>query len=115
MRKWIALWLFLVLLLSLAPFPVKKFFGTMGPLHNYGHFAIFCATGIMLLHVETTRPARLAAFMFLFLFCAVTEGLQYLLYHNPFEWSDLLVDCSGLILSPVSKTLWDRLYSLSEP
>jgi hypothetical protein len=98
MRKWTALWFFLVSALSLAPLSVKKFLRSMGPLHNYGHFLVFFTSGILLL--STAAPSVwFVRMLLLLLFCATIEGLQTVFYTHHFEWSDLFVDYFAVAIS----------------
>jgi hypothetical protein len=101
-RFLVAAWLLLITAVSLAPLRLKLALHTVGVWHNPIHFAVFLATGLLALSTASSFATRGLRTAYLILFCAATELLEALLFHNPFEWRDLSVDslglCSGWLL-----------------
>ena len=96
MRFICATWLTFVAAVSLAPLSVKTALGTKGHWHNPLHFIVFFATGVLLLSPSPQAPSRALRAIMLALFCAGSELLQAVIYHNRYEWSDLYLDVLGL-------------------
>jgi hypothetical protein len=81
--SWIRLvWLVIVAALSLMPLSVKQSLGTTGPLHAFGHIALFTITAIMFCLPVSNLFLRCLAGTGVLLFGTVLEFLQWLIYHN---------------------------------
>ena len=98
--RWTVLYFLVIALLSLAPFRVKKFLETRGFLHYIGHFGAFVVCGVLVLADTAAPRARLLRLAVVLTFCAALEALEAVLYHNPFEWKDLIVDYLAVGFSP---------------
>ncbi len=94
-RGVVCVWLALITALSLAPFAVKSQLGTMGHLHDMGHFSIFLVTGFLLCWTGAGFRWRLARYLQACCIAALLEALETAIYHNHFEWRDVMVDALG--------------------
>ena|SRR5579875_1564100 len=107
-RWWVAVWLALVTALSLVPLKIKIVLGTVGVWHDVGHFLIFAATGVLVLWTADNARWRGFRAASLALLCATLEALEASMYHNPFEWRDVITDCLGICCGWIAAIVWDR-------
>jgi VanZ family protein len=95
-----AAWIACVLLISLLPLPLKDFLKTHGRFHNGAHFCAFLITVLVVCWGRsktwiTGSCAGAIGFAFLI------EGAQTAIYHNDFEWRDILIDSLGAVAGGV--------------
>ena len=95
LRVVICVWIALLTALSLAPFAVKAELGTMGALHDIGHLSVFAATAVLLCWTATRLPQKLVRYLAVGALALTLEWLEAAVYHNPFEWRDVLIDVLG--------------------
>lgn len=90
----IAAWIVCVLLISLLPLPLKDSLKTHGRFHNSAHFCAFLITVLLVCRGRSNAwiAASVAGAIGLAFFI---EGAQTAIYHNDFEWSDVLIDSLG--------------------
>ncbi len=89
------LWLAVVAAVSMMPLKLKYRVGTTGVFHDPGHFLIFFATTLLLCR---TAPGRLVRCAGVCAFAVAMEILEWVIYHNHFEWRDVLVDLLGVAI-----------------
>jgi VanZ family protein len=94
----LAAWIFLVLLVSLLPLPFKQSLETHGRFHNTAHFLAFLITVLLFCRNKWryTRVAVACAGATVMAF--LIEGAQTAIYHNLFEWDDVLIDSLGALI-----------------
>jgi hypothetical protein len=98
-RYLLPLWLILITGISLAPFRVKYHLGAMGPLHAFGHMAIFLVTTVMVCSGAADTWIRLCRAGSILLFAMLCEWLELAVYGNfHFEWHDVRIDWIGVAL-----------------
>ncbi len=95
MRPLSLLWIVAVVLLSFLPLRFKLAFGTTGPWHNWGHFLVFTTTVLVLCWNPKPRLQQSLRVLAILLFGIALEYGEVLIYHNIFEWHDVLIDCLG--------------------
>jgi hypothetical protein len=88
-----ALWLAFVVFLSFAPVPVKDTFFTRGVAHTSGHFIAFLSAALLLATAEIAPRAVVCGTTIAL--ALLLEVLQVAIYHNHFEYRDLLIDAAG--------------------
>ena len=91
----VCVWLALITALSIAPFAVKSQLGTKGHFHDLGHFSIFLITGVLLCRTGNSLLWKLARYVQVCCIAAFLEALETAIYHNRFEWRDVIVDALG--------------------
>ena len=97
-RVILAIWLAILLAVSLAPDAVKYELGTKGGFHDVGHLIAFVLTGALFCWKAVNRRAKLLGAFGACCFAIGLEALEALIYRNHFEWSDLWIDSLGVIL-----------------
>jgi hypothetical protein len=97
MRYILIPWLLFVTALSLAPLDVKYRFRTIGSMHNFGHLVIFLVTAILMCWNAGSVSAKLARCSAAIAVAILLEGLEKLVYHNAYEWTDVAVDAAGVL------------------
>lgn len=95
MRWIVCIWLATITALSLAPFEVKVQLGTMGRFHDLGHFSIFLLTAILLSWTGQGPKSKLVRCVGVCWIAAFLEALETAVYHNRFEWHDVIIDAFG--------------------
>jgi hypothetical protein len=113
-RLVLLLWLALLTAVSLAPTSLKWRVGTMGPLHNWVHFLAFFVTGVLLCWNAGWFSSWLLRCFAGVGIAAFLEGMETIVYHNPFEWHDLRTDCLGIVLGALAVAGGSRLFSAME-
>lgn len=97
MRTFFALWLLLIVGLSLLPFKLKLGF-TISRLHNAGHFLVFFVAAVLGCWGRRDISSRLLRMMGLVVLAIAIETAEKLAtIRNPFEWGDLALDCAGVL------------------
>lgn len=105
MRLAFILWLVVLLCLSLSPFEVKVHLHSMGRYHGPFHVAAFFVTTVLLAWSAQTLALRAMLSLLVLAIALGTELLEQWRFHNPYEWSDVLVDCGGILLGFVLLSL----------
>jgi VanZ family protein len=101
-RAWpLAAWVFFVLLVSLLPLPLKQSLQTHGRFHNTAHFLAFLITVLLVCWNKGSNAGVAVACTGAIVVAFFTEGAQTAIYHNLFEWDDVLVDSLGAITGGV--------------
>lgn len=98
-RVWpLAAWIVLVLLVSLLPLPFKQLLETHGRFHNTAHFLAFLITVLVFCRKRWSNASITGACAGAIIMAFLTEGAQTAIYHNLFEWDDVLIDSLGAII-----------------
>ena len=93
----LAVWLALVLAVSITPLSFKLKLHTIGVCHNLGHYVVYTVTGILLWLVVERWYLRVFAFMGGVTLAYGQEWAENKLYHAGFEWKDVATDLAGLV------------------
>ena len=97
MRFLIVPWLAFVTALSLGPeFMKYKILQTQGRMHNPGHLVVFMITALLLCWNAGSASSRILRALAAILVGVTLEWFEAVIYHNPYEWKDLMVDCVGI-------------------
>lgn len=96
LRTVAALWLTLILSVSLTPIAVKASLHTMGPLHGILHFGAFLVAALLMTLGPFTWPFRLMRGLMAMTFAVTTEYLEAAVYGNQMEWRDVRTDALGI-------------------
>jgi VanZ like family len=108
-KRWLSFaCLLLVTTLSLVPLGVKSRLGTKGFLHAFDHLLAFSVTALILCWDSKGFVSVVRTCVAVVAFGCTLELLQFLIYHNPFEWDDVLLDLLGVLLGVSIKSL--RMY-----
>ena len=59
---------------------------------------IFLISSVLLCRTGTSVSSRVLRCLGICCFALEMEVLEYMAYHNPIEWRDVLIDCFGAIL-----------------
>jgi hypothetical protein len=97
MRIFLAVWLGLVIAVSITPLSFKLKLHTIGAYHDFGHYVVYAVTGIMLWLIAEQWFGKVAAFLFGFAVAFGQEWAENRLYHAGFEWRDVGMDLAGLV------------------
>jgi hypothetical protein len=97
MRLFLALWLGLVIAVSISPVSFKLKLHTIGPFHDFSHYIVYLLTGIFFWLAAGRWYGRLAGFVLGVLISAGQEWTENKLYRAGFEWKDVATDLAGLI------------------
>jgi hypothetical protein len=97
MRCFLALWLVLVMAVSISPLSFKLKLHTMGALHNFGHYCIYALTAVFLWLTVKRWQSRCFGFVFGVTLSLFQEWLENKLYRAGFEWKDVRIDFVGLV------------------
>jgi len=91
-------WLVVLYCLSVAPFHVKLHLRTMGRWHNVGHALAFFVTLLLFGWDARTVPMLLLRSGLVLCVALALEWVEFAMYHNPYEWSDVCIDGIGIML-----------------
>ena len=97
MRFLFALWIMLIVSLSLVPLKVKLHLGTMGRWHNAGHFLVFFVATLLACRMVNGVYAKLLCCMGVAGVAFTMEWVEKIGYHIPYEWRDIRFDCTGIL------------------
>lgn len=98
-RAWpLAAWILFVLLVSLLPLPLKHSLQTHGRYHNSAHFVAFLITVLLICWNKRSNAWVAAACAGTIVMAFSIEGAQTAIYHNLFEWDDVLIDSLGAVM-----------------
>jgi hypothetical protein len=92
----ILIWLTVLICFALSPFEVKAHLHSMGRLHDLYHWCAFAVTTMLFAWRSRSVLAHLAWLAAAVAVAFGTEILEYYRFHNPFEWHDVYVDCTGI-------------------
>ena len=102
-----------LVVLSFQQLSIKELLHTRGRFHFWGHFGFFALIEVLLATgLGSLRSRLIGAGAMIGVGCAI-EVLQNLIYGQPVETSDMLVDALGVIAGLILVLLWDRLTSAS--
>jgi hypothetical protein len=108
-KRWLPLaCVLLVTTLSLVPLDIKSRLGTKGFFHAIDHLAAFSVTTLILCWDSRRIVSIVRICVLVFAFGCTLELLQFFIYHNPFEWDDVLLDLVGVLFGVSIKGL--RIY-----
>ena len=96
-RIGLAIWIALVIAISISPLSFKLRLHTIGALHDFGHYVVYALTGIFLWIVAERRVTRVFAFLFGIVLSVGQEWAENRMYHAGFEWKDVVTDLAGLV------------------
>ena len=96
MRFILPVWLALLIAVSITPLSFKLRLHTIGPFHDFGHYAVYTMTGIFLWLVAERWWARVFAFGCGVALALGQEWVENRMYHAGFEWKDVRTDMAGL-------------------
>ncbi len=65
-------------------------------MHNPGHLIIFMITALLMCWNAGSVSNRVLRAFGAILVGVTLEWLEAIMYHNPYEWKDVLVDCAGI-------------------
>lgn len=97
MRAAVVIWLVFVTAISVAPFEVKWELGAKGRFHDAGHFLVFFVTAMLTCWTAANSASRIVRLLAVCGVALLQEALETAIYHNPFEWRDVLVDTLGAV------------------
>lgn len=92
----ILIWLTIVICFALSPFEVKAHLHSMGRFHDFYHWTAFTITTLLLGWEARNFVAQVAWCAVAAAIAFLTELLEYLRFHNPFEWHDVYIDGIGI-------------------
>lgn len=90
------LWSCLIGLLSVLPerFVIRG--GFRGSLHAVGHVLVFCVTAAVFSACAQTGKLKAFYGAWALLLALMSEWLETVVFHNHFEWADILLDFVGI-------------------
>ena len=97
MRQVLSLWIAAVIVLSLMPLKFKLLLGTTGYWHSWGHYLVFFITTLVAACKTRLRINQVWIGSLVVLFGIAVEVSEVLVYHNHFEWHDVLIDTLGVL------------------
>jgi hypothetical protein len=97
LRLAFAVWLALLVVVSIFPVSFKLKLHTVGPYHDYGHYIAFILTGIFIWLIAGRTYGKVLGFAGGAAFSFAQEWAENKLYHAGFEWKDVATDGAGLI------------------
>lgn len=93
----ILIWLTVVVCFALSPVEVKAHLHSMGKFHDFYHWTAFIVTTVLLAWDARSVAARAAWCLVAVGIAFLTELLEFLRFHNPYEWHDVYIDCIGIV------------------
>jgi hypothetical protein len=103
------LWSCFILVASIVPLKFKHDNALQSRFHQASHVVAFLTTVVVFFAIAKTGKSRLTYLGWTVLLAMGTEWLETLVYHNQFEWADLVLDLAGaaigLVLIAGSKNL----------
>jgi hypothetical protein len=94
-----------VVALSFLPPQDKVELHTKGHFHYIGHAAVFGGLAVLLIGTARTGRGRLFAYVAALGSGFVIEFAQHLIYSEPVEWTDVLVDSAAVVLASLFASL----------
>ena len=113
MRLLIPLWFAFLTAISLMPLGFKNALGTTGQYHAWGHFFVFLLTAVLVSWNSKSLALRIVSGAFALAFGILLEGLERVVYHNTFEWKDVLMDGLGVLAGLLLVNAFPRLLGSS--
>ena len=93
----LAVWLALLIAVSLFPLAFKLKLHTSGPFHDYVHYIAFILTAIFLWLITERPSGKVFSFFGGIAFSYAQEWAENRIYHAGFEWRDVATDLVGLM------------------
>jgi uncharacterized membrane protein len=87
----------LLVVLSFLPNHDKLLLHTTGHYHRVGHVLAFLTLTLLLVSSVTSLWSRFALAAMVVSFGYLLEFLEHVIYNNPLEWSDVMIDTLGVI------------------
>ncbi len=75
----------------------RSLIDTRGPLHPYLHIAAFTLVAFLAAWSTRSSAVRVLLCLGVTLLGCVTEITEWRLYHNPLEWTDIVLDAMGAV------------------
>ena len=91
------LWVAAIVSLSLVPLKVKFHLGTTGRWHNVGHFFMFLVATLLACRLVSSVYGKLLGCVGVAAIGFIMELVEKFAYRIPYEWSDVRVDCAGVL------------------
>lgn len=92
-----ALWMVILVGISMLSVPYKLRFHIIGPHHDLNHYVAFVVTALFLWMISDTSLGRATGFLAGTAFAYSQEWAEHAIYHAPFEARDVRTDLAGLI------------------
>ncbi len=92
-----AVWLALVIAVSISPLSFKLKLHTVGAYHDFGHYAVYTVTALLLWLAGRHWFGRMFTFSLGVGLAFAQEWAENKLYHAGFEWRDIGTDLAGLV------------------
>ncbi len=99
-------------ILSFLPLGDKRMLHTKGRFHSWGHLFAFATVAFVALRAASSRQTRWLLFLGTLFFGLGIEVAQHIVYAEPVETFDILVDVTGVVLGSLA-ALWSGAPSLS--
>ena len=97
LRLGLAIWLVLVMAVSISPLSFKLRLHTTGVYHNIGHYVVYVITGILFWLITKSAYGKVFAFVLGVALAFGQEWIENKMYHAGFEWKDVGTDLAGLV------------------
>jgi hypothetical protein len=91
------LWVAAIVSLSLVPLKVKFHLGTTGRWHNIGHLFMFLVATLLACRLTKSVYGKLLCCVGVAAIGFIMELVEKFAYRIPYEWSDVRVDCAGVL------------------
>jgi hypothetical protein len=83
--------------LSFLPYGDKSKLHTTGRFHSVGHFLAFIAIAFVVGRTSRSVGMRVILCLAVLVFGFGIEFVEHLMYQNAVEWTDVVVDCVGVL------------------
>lgn len=101
MRLFTGIWLIALATISLAPIKLKFELHTLGRMHYLGHWLIFLITAMLFCWGASGTVVKLRRCLGAVCLGILLEWLERVIYHNAYEWKDVLTDSAGVLAALV--------------
>jgi uncharacterized membrane protein len=91
------IWMIMLVVLSFLPNHDKLLLHTTGHYHRFGHVLAFVTVTLLLASSVASLRARFALAAVLVCFGYLLEYCEHIIYNNPLEHSDVLIDALGVV------------------
>jgi hypothetical protein len=92
------LWSCLIIVGSIVPFRFKRHGALQGQFHRTIHVIAFLATVVVFSVSAKTGKSRLVYSGLAICLAVSSEWLERMVYHNQFEWADVVLDLGGVAI-----------------
>jgi uncharacterized membrane protein len=100
--------------LSFLPNHDKLLLHTTGHYHRWGHVLAFLTVTILLVSSVSSLRSRIALASVVVFFGYFLEFLEHVIYNNPFERSDVMIDTLGVIFGLIVVLVRDEYKRLRQ-